>query len=93
MEMTPEEFKKLSESENHREQLTDTLFDEQYERIKDAYGEEAAENANYGWGTDYRDDEHFAACTKIYLRPRNMALTSEANYSTNEIKHADFELA
>lgn len=44
-------------------------------------------------GTDYRDDEHFAACTKIYLRPRNMALTSEANYSTNEIKHGDFELA
>lgn len=48
--MTPEKVQKLNESENHREQLTDTLFDEQYERIKDAYGEEAAENANYGWG-------------------------------------------
>ena len=75
-----------------KKQLVDTLFDEQYERIKDAYGEEVAENANYGWATDDRDDEYFA-CTKIYLRPRNMALTSEANYSTNEIKHWDFELA
>jgi hypothetical protein len=69
--------------------LWDRLYDEQFERIKNAYGEEAAAYANYGWGTDGNADRHIVT-TKIYLKGGNVLLTSTARASTQTITHGPF---
>jgi hypothetical protein len=78
-----------AEQNDHRDKLRQKLFDEQFELIERAYGEEAAAHANYGWGTD-EDAKHLEACTKVYMKDSNMLIDSVAHFDSQTIEHSGF---
>lgn len=46
--------------------LEDKAYDEQYDLIKKDCGKKAADNANYGWFVDGREDRYTYIETKVY---------------------------
>lgn len=65
------------------------VFEEQEKYIREKFGDDAADNANYGWGVDVFD-KGVSVSTKIY---RHGVLTSKANIGDSGIQHEfeDFE--
>lgn len=47
------------------EKLEERAYAEQEDMIREMYGVEAADKANYGWGVDDDGDE-ISICTKVY---------------------------
>jgi len=69
--------------------LWDKLCDAQFELIKQAYGEEAAACANYGWVSG-GSEEFIELCTKVYLKAGNVSITSRAYYQSGTVEHSEF---
>jgi hypothetical protein len=67
----------------NRSPFEDKIYEEQFAKIKETFGEDAANSANYGWGVDEHEDT-IAINTKIY---GHGVLTSIGNYNTGEIEH------
>jgi len=48
-----------------KEKVEDEIYNQQYQWIKDKFGKEAADKANYGWGVDKTEPE-LCVETKVY---------------------------
>jgi hypothetical protein len=76
-------------SKSEEDALWDRLIGEQFDLIKQAYDEEAAACANYGWVSD-GSERHIEVCTKVYLEDGNVSITSRAYYQSCTIEHSKF---
>lgn len=65
------------------EELEGKAFDAQYQMVKLECGQEAADNANYGWGIS-EDETSSSICSKIY---GHGLITTDVNFETGEITH------
>lgn len=65
------------------EALEETAYEQQAALIKEEYGQQASDNANYGWGVDETDDE-MVIKTKVY---GHGVLISTIDFETGEISH------
>ena len=63
------------------EELEERIYDKQYEYVKEHFGEETADSANYGWGVDELENG-FRVSTKVY---GHGVLVSEAFLDDAEI--------
>src|SRR5262252_8104366 len=70
--------------------LWDKLSNEQYELIKQAFGEEAAAHANYGWGSS-QDKDRLVVETNVYTNSWPHVLISEADFASGSITHHPFK--
>jgi hypothetical protein len=66
--------------------LLERVLNAQGAMIKEKYGEKAAEVANYGWYSDFGDDDAVVVVTKVYVDP-TMALHSQCKRPFSEITH------
>lgn len=65
------------------DKLEEEIYDKQYNYIKNKFGKDAANSANYGWGAS-ASDEYISIATKVY---QHGVLTSEGTLSSGEITH------
>lgn len=69
-----------------RERVKAKLLKEQEEEIKECHGEEAANEANYGWG-DASTELAFDISTKVYSDDGDSLLTSSVEFPSEDIDH------
>jgi hypothetical protein len=75
----------LSVTQWHKKMWT-AVVEAQHDEIKEKYGEDAADCANYGWG-DASDGGRIDIATKVYLDAGHQVLSSTADYPSEEIEH------